>query len=153
MKKSIILSSLFIISILSSLCFAQEEITFYYDEDVFPVSIILVEAIDKEDADFISASILEELIRSGKISIAQGGDTLIVKFVVQHIEEIDAEKIMKGRNGKWGELTLLITSKSGNAAVAAREYLSPQDGYKYFLTIKELIKNAAKNFVFQIEIN
>jgi len=153
MKNSTIIFVIFISFF--SISFAQEkgnvtEVNEYYNDTThsfFLVSKIIVDASDKDDADFLSAALKAELIHTSNILIDKAGDTLVVKFVLEHQDKKDSGY---GRNGKWGEVSIAITSQNGQAASAARDYVSQYGGGgSYYEVLMKLTKKVAGNFIYQ----
>ncbi len=112
------------------------------------VSTIIVNAPDENDSIFIATAIREQLIKNNLIKIVPVfGDTLCVRLILEHTKSENAG-INRGRDGKWGEITLIIYSKYGDAAVVSRGYLQSDDGSSYYNALKGVITSASKNFSF-----
>jgi hypothetical protein len=115
-----------------------------------PVSeVIVLKAPDSDDSGFIAVAVREELIRAEKIFFKKDGDTLFVKLLIQHKEEISKNSsYISGRDGKWGEMSLSVISKNGNAAATSTNYIGSNDGAVYYTNLKHLAKEVAEKFVF-----
>lgn len=109
----------------------------------FPFIAITVKAPDREDSIFVVAAVRDALIRSGRaVKVAEKGDPLFVQLTV----EFNGDWNTSGYNGKSGEMSLAINSKSGKASgTATGEYWS-ENSKGWFGTIRELAEKAAKNF-------
>lgn len=110
------------------------------------ISKILVKTMDAEDSTFTAVAVREELIRTGKINLIKDGDILQVTLATQFNRLKKSETFFKGRNGKWGEITLTIESKKGDGAAVARDFVLSTEGGLYYNYIQKLAKKAAERF-------
>lgn len=116
------------------------------DTSKFLVSeIVAVKAPDEDDLKFIAVSVREELIRARKIKFSKEGDTLFVSLISEYPKINDS---FRGRNGKYGELTIFIRSKNGNAASTASGYLGNWESENYYSRLQSISKNLAERFEF-----